>query len=143
MAVGNRVAELGETNFQTEDQYKEWSDRVNALLKDLSRELEDAGDHLRAALTVTPVVNSQKHGMDPRKENKTQAMKVSKALKRAATNVQSARNDTAAAFQIFIQYWTADGGLATTTSTTNAAAKNGLKLNQKSGSNRRRSASTA
>lgn len=126
--MGNRVAELGDTNFKTEDEYREWSDKANNLLRDLSREFEDAAEHLRAALTVTPVVNSQKKNYDPRSENKRQAIRVSKALKRSATAVQEARNDVATAFQIFVQYWTADGGLATTTKST---AKDGLKLNQR------------
>lgn len=134
----NRATGIADTNFKNEDDYQKWHDAVMSLCKDLARELEDAADHLKATLSVTKVLNTSKAGFDPRRENKTQAGRVGKALMRAATAVSTAKNDVAVANQIFLQHWTKDGGLATTTSS--KGRSEGMQLNQQ---RKRRTTKTA
>jgi hypothetical protein len=139
MMADNRATGLGDITFRNEDEYQQWTEAAIKLGKDFARELEDAAQLLRAKLAVTPVVNSGKAGYDPRAEHKTQAAKVGKSLMRAATAVAAARNDIAAANQIFLQYWTKDGGLETTTKTRGKGRSDAMELNHK----RRRTTKTA
>ncbi len=141
--MASRATGLGNTNFRTEDEFHEWQHAMDQLLKDTARELEDAASMLQHILSVTAVVNSQQGKYNPLPEARRQANRISRALKRAATSVSAGRHDTAAAWQIFAQYWTPDGGLAAAEGQGRGVPKGGMSLNKKAARGRRPATRTA
>ena len=134
MAMG-RISDLGAPTFRDEDEYRIWTDNVQRLIKDFSRELEDAGDLLQAVLKKTPVLNlgddNKKSTIVARKIAAWRhARQIGKALRRASASVHSSRKDVAVAWNTFATNWTRDGGLGSGHSSSNGSAKDeGMKLN--------------